>query len=148
MTHSEAHLREATRDDIAGMHRVRVLVRENRLSDPARITTEDYRAAIEELGRGWVSVVDEQIVGFAIAYRNGEIWALFVDPQHEGYGHGKRLHTNMIAWLGTLGLPHAYLGTAAGTRAHQFYLRLGWQESGMKIGSDEINLTWRFRDLS
>ena len=144
MTHSETQLRQVTRDDIPGMHKVRVSVRENRLSDPARISPEDYRAAIEDLGQGWVVLQGGQIVAFAIAYRDGEIWALFVDPAHEGKGHGKRLHTEMMAWLGTQGLPQARLGTAVGTRAHAFYKRLGWVEYELKAGSDEIILHWNF----
>ena len=144
MTHSETSLREATREDIPGMHQVRVAVRENRLTDPTRISSEDYRAAIEELGCGWVALSADQIVGFAIAYRSGEIWALFVDPEHEGHGHGKRLHAQMMAWLSKQNLKQAHLGTEVGTRAHRFYLSLGWRESTLKAGSDEINLLWSF----
>ena len=38
------------------MHRVRLAVRENVLSDPNRITASDYLAALDELGRTWVVV--------------------------------------------------------------------------------------------
>lgn len=46
------------------MHRVRLAVRENRLT--SRITEEDYIPAIEETGRGWVVEVDGGVVGFAV----------------------------------------------------------------------------------
>ena len=54
--------RLATVADIDGMHRVRLAVRENRLSDPGRITAADYRAALETLGRGWVIEAQGEIV--------------------------------------------------------------------------------------
>jgi len=38
------------------MHRVRLGVRENALSDPNRITGCDYLAVLGELGRTWVVV--------------------------------------------------------------------------------------------
>lgn len=141
---SQHRIRRATPDDIAHLHRIRIAVRENRLSDPGRITAEAYRLALGELGCGWVSLDNNEIVGFAIAYRSGEIWALFVDPQHEGRGHGRRLHTEMMAWLAVQGPACAELCTSVGTRAHAFYVRLGWQECGLKAGSDEIKLQWRF----
>ena len=40
-----------------------------------------------------------QHVGFACAFHDGRVWALFVDPAHEGHGHGRALHDVMIAWL-------------------------------------------------
>ncbi len=46
-----AELRQATRADIPGMHRVRLAVRENRLTSAA-ITEADYIPAIEVTGRG------------------------------------------------------------------------------------------------
>jgi GNAT superfamily N-acetyltransferase len=84
-------LRQARRADIPAMHRVRLAVRENRLT--ANITQEDYVPAIEHTGRGWVVEVDGAVVGFAVGNAaTGNIWALFVDPAHEGQGHGRRLH--------------------------------------------------------
>lgn len=42
--------REANKADIPAMHRVRLAVRENALSDPTRITESDYLAALDTLG--------------------------------------------------------------------------------------------------
>lgn len=36
------------------MHAVRMAVRENRLADPNRISEDDYRRMIEDIGCGWV----------------------------------------------------------------------------------------------
>ena len=82
-----ATLRQARREDIAGMHRVRMSVRENRLRTSV-ITEAHYIPAIEAIGRGWVVEIGGKIVGFAIGNgETGNIWALFVDPEHERCGH-------------------------------------------------------------
>jgi GNAT superfamily N-acetyltransferase len=109
------------------MHRVRLAVRENRLTSSA-ITEEDYYPAIEETGRGWVVVQDGQIRGFAVGNRGtGNIWALFVEPGHERQGLGRQLHDVMIAWLFSQGLSTLWLSTDPNTRAQQFYERAGWK---------------------
>lgn len=121
-----ASIRTATLADIEAMHRVRVAVKENRLSRPDRITAKDYEAALTTLGQGWVAEVDGVIAGFAVGYRSGNIWALFVDPAHEGKGIARQLHAEMLHWLRGLGLTNLFLGTAPGTRAEAFYKVAGW----------------------
>ena len=96
-------LRPAERADIPAMHRVRLAVRENRLSDPTRITEADYIAAMEVLGRTWVIEDGDAVVAFASGYYSGSVWALFVHPDHEGRGYGKTLHAVMIDWMWSLG---------------------------------------------
>jgi GNAT superfamily N-acetyltransferase len=123
-------MRQARRDDIAAMHRVRMAVRENRLTSTV-ITEADYNAAIEDHGRGWVVEAGGEVVGFAVGEaRDGNIWALFVDPDHEGRGYGRRLHDAMIAWLRSRGLERLWLTTDANTRAQRFYQAAGWQHAG------------------
>jgi len=129
-------LRLARRADIPAMHRVRLAVRENRLSDPARITEADYVAAMEGLGRSWVVEVDGEVVAFAAGYAAGSVWALFVDPSHEGRGHGRALHTAMIDWLWSQGHARLWLTTSPGTRAERFYRELGWQPCGTVSGGE------------
>ena len=125
-----AILRQARREDIAGMHRVRLAVRENVLRSTV-ITEEHYLPAIEATGRGWVVEVDGCVVGFAIGNADtGNIWALFVDPEHEGRGHGRALHDAMVGWLFSRGLRHLWLGTDPGTRAERFYRANGWTMAG------------------
>jgi GNAT superfamily N-acetyltransferase len=120
-------LRVATVRDIPAMHRLRMSVRENRLSDPSRITESDYVAHLTSLGRGWVAEIDGTIVGLAIGRAtDGNIWALFVDPEYEGRGIGTILHDTMVNWLFDQGLQRLWLGTEPGTRAEQFYLRKDW----------------------
>lgn len=121
------HLRAADIHDIPAMHRVRMSVRENRLSDSSRITESDYIAHLTSLGRGWVVEIDGAIVGLAIGrVTDGNIWALFVDPEYEGRGVGSMLHDTMVNWLFEQGVQRLWLGTEPGTRAEQFYLRKQW----------------------
>lgn len=130
-------IRLATEADIPAMHRVRLAVVENRLSDPARLTPADYLPAITELGLGWVAESSGAVAGFAVGYRSGNIWALFVHPDHEGCGHGKALHSVMVSWLWAQGLRRLWLTTEPGTRAEAFYRSLGWRSCGI-VSSGEI----------
>jgi GNAT superfamily N-acetyltransferase len=136
MTHSPAPatpalLRVARRDDVAQIQRVRHSVRENRLTSGV-ITDAAVVDAIERTGRGWVVEIDGRIVGFAVGNaQTGNIWALFVEPAHEGQGHGRRLHDTMVQWLLSRGLSRLWLSTEPGTRAQRFYEAAGWSSSGV-----------------
>ena len=121
------------------MHRVRLAVRENALSDPNRITESDYLAALEALGRTWVVEVNGEIAAFATGYKSGSIWALFVHPDDEGHGYGKALHSSVVTWLRSLGHKRIWLTTGPGTRAERFYLSQGWQPCGT-VPSGDIRL--------
>ena len=123
-------IRPATADDIPAMHEIRLSVRENRLSDPGRISAADYADAIGLLGRGWVAERDGAVVGFAIGYSSGNVWALFVDPAHEGRGVGGALHDALVRWLERTGASPLWLTTEPGTRAEAFYLARGWRARG------------------
>jgi GNAT superfamily N-acetyltransferase len=133
-----AILRQAQRGDIAAMHRVRMAVRENVLRSNV-ITEEHYLPAIEATGRGWVVEVDGRVVGFAIGDADtGNIWALFVDPEHEGRGHGRALHDAMVEWLFSRGLAHLWLGTDPETRAERFYRAAGWRSTGKAANGEAL----------
>lgn len=128
---SDAVLRAAERRDVPQIQRVRHSVRENKLTSTV-ITDEDVVDAIERTGRGWVIEVEGRVVAFAVGNaENGNIWALFVDPEHEGRGHGRRLHDEMVAWLWTRGLGRLWLTTAPRTRAQRFYQAAGWMSAGL-----------------
>jgi GNAT superfamily N-acetyltransferase len=123
----QPRLRQAVRADVPGIQRVRHSVRENMLTS-CTISDEEVVDYLERFGRGWV-VVDERdtVLAFAIGdARDGNIWALFVDPAHEGRGHGRRLHDEMVGWLFSRGLERLWLSTEPGTRAQRFYERAGW----------------------
>ena len=137
--------RRAIEADIPAMSRIRLAVRENALSNPARITEAMYRDYLDAKGRGWVAVDgdDGTIVAFSYADRtDGSIWALFTDPAHEGRGAGKVLLRLAVDWLFENGFDEVRLGTAANTRADRFYAAQGWTRAGMK---DEIEVGFRLR---
>lgn len=129
-------LRQATRADIPALHRVRLSVHENRLSRSA-ISESDYVTAIESTGRGWVIESEGEIVAFAVGNATtGNIWALFVDPQHEGLGFGRQLHDSMVAWLWSQHLEMLWSTTARRTRAARFYEAAGWRSAGLTPDGD------------
>lgn len=144
----------ATTADIASLMRVRFAVRENRLSDPALVSPEDVRAMIVERGRGWVArrAGDERVVGFAIGdLRAANVWALFVEPEFECRGLGRRLHDAMMAWMFAAGSAVVWLSTDPGTRAAGFYRAMGWRHVGA-AGKGEIRFemsraAWEARAL-
>ncbi|MBC5774055.1 GNAT family N-acetyltransferase [Pontibacter sp. KCTC 32443] len=124
--------RQASIADIAGMSRVRMAVKENVLSNPDRVTLEDYREMLEENGAGWVCELDGIIVGFAIVdLTDANIWALFVDPDHDKKGIGRKLHDLMLNWSFDQNIDKLWLSTEAGTRAETFYRKAGWQQTGI-----------------
>ncbi|MBC7665839.1 MAG: GNAT family N-acetyltransferase, partial [Caulobacter sp.] len=118
-------------------------VRENALSNPARITETMYRNYLDALGRGWVAELDGEIIGFSYADRtDASIWALFVDPAREGLGAGSRLLRLAVDWLFEIGNDEVRLGTQADTRADRFYAAQGWTREGMR---DAIEVGYRLR---
>lgn len=129
-------LRTAGAADIPAIQRVRASVKENRLVSIV-ITDEDVRTAIEDTGRGWVMEEDGEVVAFAIGNAaTGNVWALFVHPEHEGRGYGRQLHDTMINWLWMAGLQRLWLTTEPGTRAQRFYDAAGWQLTGTTIDGE------------
>lgn len=120
-------LRQAMAADVAGMQRVRHRVRENRLVSTS-ISDQDVLEAIESTGRGWIVEIEGEVVGFAIGnFVSGNIWALFVDPDHERCGYGRMLHDVMTDWLRSRGVERLWLTTEPGTRAQKFYEAAGWR---------------------
>lgn len=130
--------REALITDIPQIQIVRNAVKENRLSDPALVTDKDVEDYISLRGKGWVCEINSRLVGFAIAdLQDDNIWALFLHPDHEGKGIGKRLHDTMLDWYFEQNKESVWLGTSPGTRAEAFYRKAGWKEIGTH-GKEEI----------
>ncbi|MCC6070206.1 GNAT family N-acetyltransferase [Massilia sp. GCM10020059] len=122
--------RVACAQDIPAMSAIRLAVGENKLRDPGRITPKMYADYLDALGRGWVCERDGVIAGFAYADReDGAIWALFVDPAHEGCGIGKHLLALATGYLFEQGHARVVLSTGPDTRADRFYTAQGWQRS-------------------
>ena len=132
------NIRAAEVKDIPQIQVVRNLVKENRLSDPALVPDGDVEDYITSRGRGWVCEFNGQIVGFAIAdLVDNNIWALFIHPDFEKLGIGKKLHDEMINWYFSQTDKTVWLGTSPKTRAELFYRKAGWKEVGVH-GKGEI----------
>ncbi len=125
-------IRRAMPADIPRISEIRWAVRENRLSDPSRVTETEVVWSIEN---GPLFVFEEAgvIMGFSAPDpRDGSIWALFVDPVYEGRGIGRALLDRSESRLVETGHIDAWLTTDPGTRADRFYREHGWTESGRK----------------
>ncbi|OLU23651.1 GNAT family N-acetyltransferase [Pseudomonas sp. PA15(2017)] len=125
-------IRPASVADIDSLFDIRTSVTDNHLSreqlDELGITAEALQQAIEAAPCGWVAELGGVPVGFAMVdFDAGELFALFVRPQHEGKGLGKRL---LEAAEQALFARHAliYLITDGdeAIRANGFYSRQGW----------------------
>ena len=131
-------IRGAEIKDIPQIQIVRNLVTENRLSDPALVPDSDVQDYINRRGKGWVCEINGGVVGFAIAdLVDNNIWALFIHPDFERMGIGKKLHDEMLNWYFSRTDKTLWLGTAPKTRAEMFYRKAGWKEAGIH-GKGEI----------
>ena len=126
-----AILRQADRTDVPDMQVIRMSVKENQLISMV-IPDEAVIEAIEKTGRGWVVEEDDTIVGFGIANQDERnIWALFLHPDCESRGHGRKLLDAMTDWLWSLGDAPLWLSTDPGTRAEKFYEKAGWVKTAL-----------------
>lgn len=123
--------REAEIKDIGQIQFVRNAVKENMLPDPALVSDGDVEEYMTKRGKGWVCEVDEKIVGFAIVdLIDNNVWALFVHPDFETRGIGKKLHQIMMDWYFLQTKEKIWLGTDPDSRAYRFYKMQGWKEVG------------------
>ena len=138
--------REALVSDVPQIQVVRNLVKENKLPHPDYVTDADCVDFITKRGKGWVCTINNRIVGFAIAdLQDHTIWALFVDPDFEARGIGKKLHTLMLNWYFKQTQQTVWLGTSPATRAAAFYAYNGWREVG-KNGEKEIKFEMSYEE--
>lgn len=143
-------IREAKKEDIPQIQLVRNSVKENTLSDPSLVTDRDCEVFLFERGKGWVCEIDHRIAGFSIAdLKENNIWALFLHPDFEKQGIGRKLHDIMLDWYFEQTDVTVWLGTAPGTRAEMFYRKSGWLETGIH-GKGEIKFEmpynhWKYR---
>ena len=132
------NFREAVTADIKEIQRVRNIVKENVLSNPALVTDAAVEDYITRRGKGWVCEQDRTILGFSIvSIMDNNVWALFVDPEMERKGIGRKLHDIMLDWYFNTPAKNIWLSTTPDTRAATFYRKAGWVERG-PYGKDEI----------
>lgn len=130
--------REAVIADIKQIQIVRHSVKENVLSNPSLVTDNDVEDYITRRGKGWVCEVNNTIVGFSITdLQDHNIWALFINPDYEKKGIGRKLHQLMLDWYFSKTSETVWLSTAPLSRAECFYRQAGWKEIGV-YGKGEI----------
>lgn len=125
--------REATLEDIPALFEIRFSVKENVLSDRSKVTPEMCADYLTRSGKGWLCEIDGEAVGFSIAsQKDASIWALFIKPEYEGRGIGKKLLKLATDWLFEMGASSISLSTGANTRADRVYESLGWKRGEIK----------------
>ncbi len=136
--------REAIIKDIKALHSVRMAVKENMLSNPLLVTEADYINFLTLNGKGWLCEIDDTIIGFAIVdTADNNIWALFVHPDFEKKGIGRKLQAIMLDWFFEQSDKTLWLGTAPNTRAEHFYTSSGWKNMGLrKNGEIRFEMTY------
>lgn len=118
--------REAIAADIPALKFIRDNVRENALVN-IKIEISDYEQALFRDGKGWVCIVENEIVGFSCGrLKQKDVWALFIKQEYEGKGIGNKLMELLENWMFENGCSQIALTTAPGTRAEKLYLRRGW----------------------
>ncbi|SRX76036.1 GNAT family N-acetyltransferase [Aequorivita antarctica] len=139
-------IRRAEIGDIKQIQIVRNSVKENTLSNPNLVTDKDCEEFIMQRGRGWVCEIDNKIIGFSIVdLKDNNIWALFLMPEFERQGIGRKLHDVMLNWYFDHTRTNLWLGTNPETRAEMFYRNAGWNEIGTH-GIDEIKFEMSYEN--
>lgn len=133
-----AVIRRAVPADLPRIHAIRHGVTENVLSDPSKVSEAEVAWYLEQ-AVFLVSEADGEVVGFACAnHQSGLVWALFIDPAHEGRGHGQALLDAALARLAARGHRQAWLTTSEETRAERFYRAHGWRDMGRELGGQVV----------
>ncbi len=128
------NFRVATPADVPELKLIHGSVTENILV--TRLTDTGWEQAITEAGCGWVAESEGRIVGFSMAKTDDSIWALFVLPDFERNGIGRRLLDLATEWRVARGACRVWLCTGPGTRAERMYRSLGWQQGGPEANGD------------
>jgi GNAT superfamily N-acetyltransferase len=133
-----ATIRRATDADRERISEIRFSVTENILRDRSRVTYDMITWFIENPGI-WLWEEDGRVLGFSAAdTRDGTIFALFIDPGHEGRGIGRALFAKALESLRKAGHETGSLTTQPGSRADRFYQRAGWKAVGTSERGERI----------
>ena len=139
------NFRQAIPEDIPQIQIVRNSVKENQLSNPNLIPDDLVEEFITKRGKGFVCEIDDIIVGFSIVdFVENNVWALFLLPEFEGKGIGKKLHQLMLDEYFSKTKETIWLSTEANSRAETFYKKQGWKNAGFH--GNEVKFEMSFED--
>jgi enterochelin esterase family protein len=131
--------RQIVNDDIPALFRIRIATWGNDKGAEELaalgISHDSVLARLRSDHAGWIALVDDKHVGFAMANRsNGELWVIAVLPECEGRGIGRELMRQAEAWLFSHGWSEIWLTAHpdAHRRAIGFYRHLGWVDWKME----------------
>jgi GNAT superfamily N-acetyltransferase len=131
-------IRRATDADRDRISEIRFAVKENILRDRSRVTYDMITWFLETPGI-WLWEEDGKVLGFSAAdIRDGTIFALFIDPAHEGRGIGRVLFAKALDSLREAGHTTGSLTTQPGSRADRFYQKAGWKVIGTSERGERI----------
>lgn len=123
-------IRVALATDAEEMHRIRLSVKENVLSNPTLVPLSSYVPYLN--GSAFVWEEQSQIRGFsAVDTSTGGVWALFVNPIFERQGIGRKLLDALCAKFFEGSNDIMWLTTDPNTRAEKFYRSAGWSPVGV-----------------
>ena len=133
------HIRIANQADVETLFDIRTSVSENYQSREEiaelGITPESVNAMLQADCQAWIAELEGQAIGFSLADRaEATIVGLFVRPQFEQMGAGRRLIEAAERWLSANGTREAWLltGNDPNLRAYGFYRHLGWIPAGVQ----------------
>jgi len=133
------HIRIATHADVPSLFEIRTRVHENHLSMEELADLGITPATLPDMlignGRGWVAEEDGKVMAFAMADAvDATVFAMFVRPEHEGRGLGRRLMAEAEQWLFSKNCEEIFLSTDSDrrVRANGFYRHLGWSDKGVQ----------------
>lgn len=109
----------SARENIVHPHQIKYLQRENALSDIRQ-------------GGGIKCVTHSKAVGVVLPIFSPEplVAALYVMPEYQNKGIGKKLLNMALSWFKDKGATEVYLETDPGSLAEKLYKKLGWQYVG------------------